>query len=67
MDQGSGRSIACDENEATSLQNGVIRASNVVIICYRAVRSLPSLVRTYQELRVASFPRLRGAGFSFFC
>jgi hypothetical protein len=67
MYQGSDRSIACDDNAVASLQDGVLRASNVVIICYRAVRSLPSLVRTYQELRVASFPRLRGAGFSFFC
>ena len=32
MDQGSGRSIACDDNVVTSLQGGVIRASNVVII-----------------------------------
>ena len=32
MYQGSGRSIACDDNAVTSLQDGVIRVSNVVII-----------------------------------
>jgi hypothetical protein len=32
VDQGSGRSMACDAKWVTSLQGGVIRAINVVIM-----------------------------------